>query len=120
MPKKADVILRVIYHIFRHLQSRKIKKHLTMDQCSVGGFAEPAVEEGHLFRGVEPVFAAGHDRELCADPGDERGHRFGRGQEIAVAVQDAGGDGPSKRMPAHVAEPVPGERLAEADRDFFF
>lgn len=84
-----------------------------------GGFAEPAVEERHLFRGVEPVFAAGHDRELCADPGGERGHRFGRGQEIAAAVQNAGGDGPSKGMIPHVAKPVPGECFAEADGDFF-
>lgn len=83
-----------------------------------GGFADPAVEESHLFWGVEPVFAAGHDRELRADPGGECGHCFGLGQEIAFAVQDAGRDGPSNGMPAHVAEPVPGERLAETDRDF--
>ena len=70
-----------------------------------------------MFRGMEPVFAAWHDRELRANPHSERGHRFGRGQVVAAAVQDARGDGPLNRMGAHVAEPVPGERFAEVRFD---
>lgn len=53
----ADVLLRVIYHIFGDLQSRTAKK-VCQSSESRGGFADPRIEVVHLFRGVEPVFAA--------------------------------------------------------------
>lgn len=61
---------------------------------SVLSLSNPIVQKLHLFLGMEPMLAAGHDSQICMVLLCKCGYRFYRCQVIVLAVQNAGGNIP--------------------------
>ena len=82
--------------------------------------ANPGVQKLHLRIGMEPVLAILHDGNVGALFFCELGYGFPGGQVILSTIQNAGGNAPFDRMPAHIAQIFPGQGFPKRCRDFLF
>ena len=72
----------------------------------------PPVQERHLFRGMEPVLAAGHHLERGTSPAREIGDYRERGEIVILPVEDVRRHAPVDRVLPHVAQVLLVERHA--------
>ena len=66
------------------------------------------------------MLATGHDGQISMVLGCKCRYRFNGCQVVMLTVQNAGGDIPDDRVPAHIAKILPGQRFSEIRGDFPF
>ena len=65
------------------------------------------VQKLHLFLGMEPMLATGHDGQISMVPLGKCQYCFNRCQIVMLTVENTGGDIPDNRVLAHIAKILP-------------
>ena len=83
-------------------------------------FSDPMIQELHLFLGMEPMLATGHDGQFSMVLLGKCRYRFKGCHIVMLTVQNTGRDIPDDRMLPHIAKILPRQRLSEICGDFPF
>ena len=83
-------------------------------------FSDPMIQELHLFLGMKPMLATGHDGQTSLVLLGKCRYRFKGCQVVMLTVKNTGGNIPDDRMLSHIAKILPRQRLSEICGNFLF